>query len=177
MWNVTRSPALTPAKSRSSAANSFTRTYSSWYVMTWSCSSSGSATQMNAALFRCSSRCRSTQLNEALSLPPAHHFQNGGFDVSTVVCQYLSHVSSSAYSRKQSGKFSSENRSCTVGSAMFACAMNPDVGWMSSSSRQCEAIWASVTSSWFFESVILRPPWVFLKRSARHEAGPMQDKV
>jgi hypothetical protein len=30
MCRVTRSPALTPPKSRSSAANSFTRRYSSW---------------------------------------------------------------------------------------------------------------------------------------------------
>ena len=29
-WKVTRSPALTPQKPRSSAANSFTRRYSSW---------------------------------------------------------------------------------------------------------------------------------------------------
>ena len=95
-------------------------------------------------------------------MPPAHHFQKGGFDVSTVVCQYLSHVNSSAYSRKQSGKFSAENRSWTLGSAMFAWAMNPDVGCMSSSSLQCEAICASVICGWSFDSVILRPPGVVL---------------
>ena len=51
MWNVTRSPVLTPAKSLSRAANSLTRTYRSWYVITRSRSSSSSETQMNAALF------------------------------------------------------------------------------------------------------------------------------
>ena len=36
-------------------------------------------------------------------MPPANHFQKGGLEVSRVVCQYLSHVSRSAYSRKYSG--------------------------------------------------------------------------
>ena len=32
MWMVTRSPAFRPQKSRRTAAASFTRVYSSWYV-------------------------------------------------------------------------------------------------------------------------------------------------
>ncbi len=50
-------------------------------------SSSGSGTQMNAALFRLVARWRSTQLYEAFSRPPTNHFQNGGLLVSRVVCQ------------------------------------------------------------------------------------------
>src|SRR5208282_3578293 len=103
MWMVTRSPAFRPQKSRSSAANSFTRTYSSRYVTDTGASFSGSGTKIIAALFLYLARCRSMQLYEALILPPTNHFQNGGSLVSSVLSQYLSHVSRSAYSRKHSG--------------------------------------------------------------------------
>ena len=48
--------------------------------------------------------------------------------VSSVVCQYRSQLSSSAYSLKHSGKCLSLNRSKMAGSAAFACAINV-VGW------------------------------------------------
>ncbi len=86
-WKVTRSPVLTPPKPRRSAANSFTRLYSSWYVIALVSSDSGSGTQMSAALFRLVARWRSTQLYEAFRRPPTNHFQNGGLLVSSVVCQ------------------------------------------------------------------------------------------
>jgi len=63
------------------------------------------------------------QLKDAFSRPPTNHFQNGGLLVSSVVCQYWSHVSRSAYSLKHSGKCSSPNRSKIAGSAAFACAI------------------------------------------------------
>ena len=44
--------------------------------------------------------------------------------MSSVVCQYVSQVSRSAYSLKQSGKCSSANRSMMSGSAAFAWPMN-----------------------------------------------------
>src|SRR5438309_4941129 len=85
--------------------------------------------QINAALFRSVDRCRSTQLYDAFRRPPTNHFQNGGLLVSSVVCQYASQSSRSAYSLKQSGKCSSPKRSKTLGSAAFACAMNVAGGW------------------------------------------------
>src|ERR1035438_1230786 len=75
---------------------------------------------MIAALFLYLSRWRSTQLYEALILPPTNHFQNGGSLVSSVVSQYLSQLSRSAYSRKHSGKFFSLKRSLTSGSVLPA---------------------------------------------------------
>src|SRR5213593_4245954 len=104
--------------------------------MTWVFSCSGSGTQMSAALLRYFGRCRSTQLYEAFSLPPTNHFQNGGLLVSSVVFQYVSQVSRSAYSLKHSGKFRSEKRSKALGSARFAWAMNFAGGEKYSSSRQ-----------------------------------------
>src|SRR5207302_4879204 len=97
--------------------------------MTSVSSASGSGTQINAALFRSDDRCRSTQLYEAFRRPPTNHFQNGGLLVSSVVCQYASQSSRSAYYLKQSGKCSSPNRSKILGSAAFACAMNVAGGW------------------------------------------------
>ena len=88
MWIVTRSPAFNPQKSRRTAAASFTRVYSSWYVSVYGGSVSDSGTKMNAALFLYLARCRSTQLKQALSWPPTNHFQNGGLLLSNVVCQY-----------------------------------------------------------------------------------------
>src|SRR6266436_227765 len=92
--------------------------------MTASASFSSSETQISAALFLSLARCRSTQLYEAFSLPPANHFQNGGLLVSSVVCQYSSQCSSSAYSLKHSGKFASAKRSRIAGSEAFAWPMN-----------------------------------------------------
>ena len=87
-------------------------------------SSSGSGTKMSAALFLYFARWRSTQLYEALILPPTNHFQNGGFSVSRTVCQRSYQVRSSAYSSKHFGKFFSAKRSSTSGSARFACVTN-----------------------------------------------------
>jgi hypothetical protein len=87
-------------------------------------SDSGSGTKISAALFLYLARCRSTQLYEALILPPTNHFQNGGSLVSSVVCQYLSQLSRSAYSRKHSGKFFSLKRSLMSGSVRFAWPTN-----------------------------------------------------
>src|SRR5215472_11133482 len=88
-----------------------------------SCSSdSSSGTQIMAVLSGADCACRSTQLYEALSLPPTNHFQNGGVDVSSVVCQRSSQVSRSAYSAKQSGNLSSANCSKMAGSAPLAWA-------------------------------------------------------
>src|SRR5687767_5492337 len=101
---------------------------------------------MNAALFLCLARCLSTQLYEAFSFPPTNQLKNGGFDVSRMVCQSLSHESRSEYSRKQFGKFFSLNRSNTPGSAMLAWATNSAGGCRNSSSFQCEAIEASLTA-------------------------------
>src|SRR6478736_5355300 len=88
--------------------------------MTASASFSFSETQISAALFLSLARCRSTQLYDAFSLPPANHFQNGGLLVSSVECQYSSQCSSSAYSRRHSGKFSSAKRSRMAGCEAFA---------------------------------------------------------
>ena len=95
---------------------------------------------MKAALFRYFARWRSTQLYEAFSWPPTNHFQKGALLVSSVVCQYLSQVSRSAYSLKHSGKFSSLNRSKMAGSLALAWPMNFAGGWKYSSSRQWTAI-------------------------------------
>ena len=57
-------------------------------------------------------------------MPPTNHFQNGALLVSSVVCQYWSQSSRSAYSLKQSGKLSSANRSRMAGSEALACPMN-----------------------------------------------------
>src|SRR3989441_6182926 len=111
---------------------------------TWS---SGSGTQIKAALFRYFARCRSTQLYEAFNRPPTNHFQNGALLVSRVVCQYLSQLSRSAYSLKHSGKFSSSNRPKMLGSLALAWPMNFAGGGKYSSSRQWTAIWASETST------------------------------
>src|SRR5260370_17183589 len=100
---------------------------------------------MIAALFRYLARCRSTQLNEALSFPPTNHFQNGALLVSRVVCQYLSQVSRSAYSLKHSGKFSSLNRSKMLGSLALAWPMNFAGGEKNSSSPQSTPISAPHT--------------------------------
>ena len=79
---------------------------------------------MNAALLRLVARWRSTQLKQAFRRPPTNHFQNGGLLVSSVVCQYSSQWSRSAYSLKHSGKFSSAKRPRIAGSEAFACPMN-----------------------------------------------------
>src|SRR5690348_9848466 len=92
--------------------------------MAWVIRSSGSGTHMNAALSRYLARWRSTQLKLAFNLPPTNHFQNGALLVSSVVCQYLSHVRRSAYSLKHSGKFVSANLSRIAGSLAFAWPMN-----------------------------------------------------
>src|ERR1700741_1771264 len=126
---VTRSPAFRPQKSRSRAANSFTRTYSSRYVNDIGVSDSCSGTKIKAALFLYFARWRSTQLYEALSLPPTNHFQNGGSLVSSVVCQYWSQFNMSAYSRKHSGYLSSLNRLRMSGSVRFAWPMNFEEGY------------------------------------------------
>src|SRR5437667_12910597 len=109
--------------------------------------SSGSGTQMKAALFRYFARWRSTQLYEAFNRPPTNHFQKGALLVSRVVCQYLSQVRRSAYSLKHSGKFSSLNRSKMLGSVAFAWPMNFGGGAKYSSSRQWTAICDSETST------------------------------
>src|SRR5436305_7120902 len=89
--------------------------------MYWISSSSSSGTQISAFLSPRDSRCRSTQLTHAFSLPPTNHLKNGGRDVSTTVSHFLSQVSKSAYSTKQSGKCSGLNRSRTSGALAFAC--------------------------------------------------------
>ena len=81
-------------------------------------------------------RWRSTQLNEALILPPTNHFQKGGSLVSSTVCQRSYQVSMSAYSSKHPGKFFSANLSLTAGSLRLACAMNSFEGLRYSSSFQ-----------------------------------------
>src|SRR5579859_4981450 len=111
--------------------------------MTASASFSSSETQIIAALFRSLARCRSTQLYDTFSLPPTNHFQNGGWLVSSVVCQYWSQSRSSAYSRKHSGKYFSLKRSTVAGSLRLACPINFAGGWKYSSSFQWTAICAS----------------------------------
>src|SRR5260370_41193067 len=108
-------------------------------------SSSGSGTQMKAALLRYLARWRSTQLKLALRCPPTNHSQNGALLVSRVVCQYLSQVRRSAYSLKHSGKFFSAKRSKMAGSLAFAWPVNFGGGVKYSSSRQWTAISASET--------------------------------
>src|ERR1022692_3199428 len=94
------------------------------------CSSdSSSGTQTIAVLSGFACACRSTQLYEAFSLPPANHFQNGGLDESRTVCQRLFQVSRSAYSVKQSGNLSSANRSKMAGSAALARLTKSGGGW------------------------------------------------
>src|SRR5437764_5184960 len=93
------------------------------------------------------SRCRSTQLTEAFRRPPTHHLKNGGLLVSTIWSHFLSQSRSSAYSTKQSGKFSALNRSRTDSSLALACALYCSGGWTYSSSRQWTAIWFSEYSS------------------------------
>src|ERR1700676_4563455 len=80
-----------------------------------------------------------------------NHFQKGGSLVSSVVCQYWSQWSNSAYSRKHSGKCFSLNFSTMAGSFRLAWPMNFADGWKYSSSFQCTAICASVS---------LRSPWL-----------------
>ena len=79
---------------------------------------------MMAVLSGLAAACRSTQLTEAFSFPPANHFQNGALPVSSTVSQRLSQVSRSAYSVKQSGNLSSVNRSKIAGSRALACRTN-----------------------------------------------------
>src|SRR5215469_4292783 len=104
-------------------------------------SSSSSGTQITAVLSGLATACRSTQLYEALSFPPTNHFQNGALLVSRTVSQRLSQSSISAYSVKQSGNLSSENRSKMAGSRALACCTNCSGGGKYSSSRQCTAMW------------------------------------
>src|SRR5215469_6787591 len=137
---VTRSPFFSPAKSRKSAANSFTRLCSSLYVIATGASPSGSGTKISAALFLYCSRCRSTQLKQAFSFPPTNHFQNGGSFVSSTLFHFWYHVRKSAYSSKHFGKFFSPNRLRTPGSARFACFANLFDGLNNSSSFQLTAI-------------------------------------
>ncbi len=54
-------------------------------MCTWS-SDSSSGTKTIAVLSGLACACRSTQLYDAFSWPPANHFQNGGLLVSSVVC-------------------------------------------------------------------------------------------
>src|SRR5258708_13038287 len=72
-----------------------------------------------------------------------NHFQNGGWLVSSVVCQYWSQARSSAYSTKHSGKYVSLKRSAVAGSLRLACPTNFADGRKYSSSFQCTAICAS----------------------------------
>src|ERR1700737_3699649 len=146
MWTVTRSPFLRPQKSRRSAANSFTRLCSSWYVRTMSGSFSSSGTKMYAALSLLLGRCRSRQLKLALIFPPTNHFQNGGLLESSVLSHFLYQESISAYSSKHFGNLSRAKRSRTLGSLRFACSMNFFGGWKQPSFFQWTAIWASVRS-------------------------------
>src|SRR5438132_13317091 len=104
--------------------------------MVTSGSVSASGTKMKAALFPYLARWRSTQLNDALILPPTNHFQNGGSLVSSTVCQRSYQVSMSAYSSKHLGKFFSLNLSLTAGSLRLAWAMNSFDGLKDSSSFQ-----------------------------------------
>src|SRR5216683_3460226 len=115
---------------------------------------------MNAALFRLFTRCRSTQLYEAFNRPPTNHFQKGGLLVSSVVCQYLSQVSRSAYSLKHSGKFFSLKRSKMAGSLALAWPMNLAGGAKYSSSRQWTAISDSETWTSFSTVIWLHLPCV-----------------
>src|SRR2546422_2029427 len=88
------------------------------------------------------SRWRSTQLYDALILPPTNHFQNGASLVSRTVRYGSNQVSISAYSLKQSGNLSSPNLSRMCGSRIFACALNFSEGGYNPSSFQCTAICA-----------------------------------
>src|SRR6266699_2266837 len=97
--------------------------------MTTSGSPSGSGTKMNAALFPYFARWRSTQLYDALILPPTNHFQNGASLVSRTVRYGSNQVSMSAYSLKQSGNLSSPNFSRMCGPRIFACDLNLSEGW------------------------------------------------
>src|SRR3989449_11455476 len=92
--------------------------------MATSGSASGSGTNRKAALFPYLARWRSTQLYDALILPPTNHFQNGASLVSRTVRYGSNQVSISAYSLKQSGNLSTPNFSRMCGSRMFACALN-----------------------------------------------------
>src|SRR5271157_5911278 len=114
--------------------------------MTRSGSSSGSGTQIIAALFPYFGRCLSTQLNETFSFPPTNHFQNGGLLVSRVLSQCLSQVRNSAYSLKHSGKLLSPNLSYIPRSGAFAWLTNFAGGLIRGSSFQCTPIFDSDTS-------------------------------
>src|SRR5947209_17161089 len=97
------------------------------------------------------SKCRSTQLTQALSFPPTHHLKNGGFEVSTTSSHFWSQSSSSAYSTKESGKFSGAKRSRIDLSFAFACSLCCSGGSTYSSSFQWTAILSSeysTSSSW-----------------------------
>src|SRR6266545_23740 len=87
-------------------------------------SASGSGTKMKAALLPYLARLRSTQLYDALILPPTNHFQNGASLVSRTVRYGSNQVSISAYALKQSGKLARPNFSRMCVSRIFACAMN-----------------------------------------------------
>src|SRR6266567_6088524 len=123
--------------------------------MTTSGSASGSGTKMNAALLPYFARWRSTQLYDALIVPPTNHFQKGGLLVSSTVRYGSNQVSISAYSLKQLGKRFRPNRLRTSLSFMFACATNFFGGWKYPSSFQCTAIWASLNSTFSFARVFL----------------------
>ncbi len=57
-----------------------------------------------------------------------NHFQNGALLVSRIVSHFLSQLSRSAYSVKQSGKSFSLNRSTIAGSSALACWTNDSGG-------------------------------------------------
>src|SRR5947209_13058179 len=93
------------------------------------------------------SRCRSMQLTDAFSRPPTHHLKNGGLLVSTISSHFLSQSSISAYSTKQSGKFSGAKRSRIDLSFALACSLYCSGGSTYSSSRQWTAILSSEYST------------------------------
>src|SRR5712691_10448781 len=99
-WNVTLSPALRWQTSLSSAANSLTLVYRSWYVSVFVSSSSASGTQTNAALFLFFGRCLVTQFEQGFELATDNPLPKGRFVGVKVLLQYLSQLSRSAYSLK-----------------------------------------------------------------------------
>src|SRR3989442_4973737 len=121
--------------------------------MATSGSASGSGTNRKAALFPYLARWRSTQLYDALILPPTNHFQKGGLLVSRTVRYGSNQVNISAYSLKQLGNFFGPNRSRIFRSFAFACSTNFFGGRKRSSSFQCTAICASLNSVCSFARV------------------------
>src|SRR2546422_10578284 len=98
--------------------------------MATSGSASGSGTKMKAALFPYLARWRSTQLYDALILPPTNHFQNGASLVSRTARYGSNQVNICAYSLKQSGNLSSPNFSRMCGARMVVGAVNFSDGWV-----------------------------------------------